>query len=304
MIAFVLSGAGNRGPVEVGALRALVEADLKPEFIVGTSAGAINSSYVAAHGLSLPVLEQVRQQWQGATADVVYPGNLVTIAWRLLSKQNSLFSSGGLRSLIKSGLPAGVETYSQLKLPLYVAAVDLVSSHLFVFGEDGSAPVVDSVLASASVPVIHPPVDYHGLQLVDGGTLANVAASFAMDKGATVIYVINAGYGGGPVAPARGVVEVAGHALNAMMARSLLRDLKHAQADPNIDLHHIQISAFSDISFRDFSKTDAMVQAGYDAAKAYLAAPRPQVVAPAAIAQPALGATIPGARQYLPPYMR
>ncbi len=45
------------------------------------------------------------------------------------------------------------------------------------------------------MPVIHPPVDYFGLQLADGGILANVAASYAMDRGATEIYVINVGRG-------------------------------------------------------------------------------------------------------------
>ena len=50
MLAFVLSGAGNRGPLEVGALRALIEAGHQPDILVGTSAGAINASYVAAWG--------------------------------------------------------------------------------------------------------------------------------------------------------------------------------------------------------------------------------------------------------------
>lgn len=43
MIAFVLSGAGNRGPLEVGALRALLEQGIVPDLMVGTSAGAINA---------------------------------------------------------------------------------------------------------------------------------------------------------------------------------------------------------------------------------------------------------------------
>ena len=41
MIAFVLSGAGARGPLQVGALQALLEAGVQPELMVGTSAGAI-----------------------------------------------------------------------------------------------------------------------------------------------------------------------------------------------------------------------------------------------------------------------
>lgn len=304
MIALVLSGAGNRGPVEVGALRALVEHQIRPDFIVGTSAGAINGCYVAARGMSRETVEAMEALWQQASANVIYPGGILGAAWRLWRRADSLFSSDGMRTLIRNALPAGVTTFGHLQLPLYVTAVDLLSSRLFLFGEDGNVPLVDAVLASASVPAIHPPVAYHGLQLVDGGVLANVAASVAMDKGATQVYVVNAGYGGGPLTPAQGVLEVIGHTINAMMAQSLLQDLDRAIRDTAIDLHHIHIPAFQGISFRDFSKTREMIQAGYEAAQAYLAAPRPHVVAPAAVAQPALGAAVPGARELIPPYQR
>ncbi|WP_448601420.1 patatin-like phospholipase family protein, partial [Thermoflexus hugenholtzii] len=45
--AWVLSGGGNRGPLQVGAMRALLERGLEPDFLVGTSAGAINAAAFA-----------------------------------------------------------------------------------------------------------------------------------------------------------------------------------------------------------------------------------------------------------------
>ncbi|HXF64063.1 MAG TPA: hypothetical protein VNK95_20725, partial [Caldilineaceae bacterium] len=103
--------------------------------------------------------------------------------------------------------------------------------------------------------------------------------------------------------PAQGIIEVVNHTLTTMMGQTLLQDLARADADPRVNLHHIHVPAFREVGFRDFSKTDAMIQAGYDAAKAYLAAPRPHVVAPATVQQPALGATLPGAREFIPPLM-
>jgi NTE family protein len=303
MIAFVLSGAGNRGPLEIGALKALLEQNLHPNFLVGTSAGAINACYLAAHGASVTTTTEMGQLWRQVTTATVYPGNLLNVAWRVVRKIDSLYSSDGVRQLIQSALPANVNKFGDLAIPLYVTAADLLTSRLFVFGEDVTVPLMEAVLASASMPAIHPPVRYHDLQLVDGGLLANVAASVAMDRGATEIYAINASYGGGRVKPAEGVLEVIGHAINTMTAQSLFNDLARAQAEVKINLHHIQISSFYDLSFRDFSKADAMIQAGYDMTKAYLAAPRPQIVAPPA-AQPALGATVPGAREYILPYLR
>jgi NTE family protein len=302
MIAFVLSGAGNRGPLEVGALKALAEHGLQPDFIVGTSAGAINGCYVASRGLSLETLEAVHQQWHRATTKLIYPGNIVTAAWRVLRKQNSLYPNDGIRRLIREGLPAHINTFADLTMPLYVTAVDLISSKLFIFGEDPSVELVEPILASSCIPIIHPPVDYHGLQLVDGGVLANVAASFAMDKGATTIYVVNAGYGGEPQLPVRGIIEVATRSVVTMMGQSIHRDLERASADDTVDLHHIHLNAYRNISFRDFSKTDEMVATGYQMTQEYLAAPSPRIVAPMPSTAPALGATVPGAREYYPPY--
>ena len=303
MIAFVLSGAGNRGPLEVGALKALQEAGLQPDLITATSAGAINAVYVAAHGFDQPTLATGMQElWSQATTDVIYPGNLLKVAWRFVSKSNSLYSSDGVRGLIRSALPAGVATFADLKIPLYTTSTDLLNSKLYLFGEDKSAPLIPAVLASASVPLIHPPVEYNGLQLVDGGVLANVPASVAIEKGATEIYMINASYGGGKVKPANGVLEVAGHTLNTMLAQSLLNDLERADQDDTVNLYHIYLKGFEAISFRDFSKTREMVQMGYDQTKAFLVAPVARDLEPADAGHPPL--TVGGAREYKPSFIR
>ena len=48
MNAFVLSGGGSRGALQVGALQVLFEAGVRPEMIVGSSVGAVNGAAVAA----------------------------------------------------------------------------------------------------------------------------------------------------------------------------------------------------------------------------------------------------------------
>jgi hypothetical protein len=47
MRAFVLGGGGARAAMQVGALRALDEAGVQPDLLVGTSAGGINAAYPA-----------------------------------------------------------------------------------------------------------------------------------------------------------------------------------------------------------------------------------------------------------------
>ena len=302
MIAFVLSGAGARGPLQVGALQALLEAEIKPDFVVGTSAGAVNASYVASRGLNTGALTAMHAQWKKVKFNEVYPGGLVGAAWRLLRNSQSLYPNEGLRRLIVQGLPPGVETFRDLQLPLYVTSVDIMSGRLFLFGEDPRAPIADAVLASSSIPGIHPPVEYHGLHLVDGGVLANVAASVAMDKGALQIYALNAGHAGEQPAAIKGVFEVLNQTLTTMMAQSLAEDLVRADAATSIDLHHIVLRPASPVPFGDFSRADELALTGYETTKAYLAAPRPRTVVPREARKRDLGEIVPGAREFSPWY--
>ncbi len=302
MIAFVLSGAGARGPLQVGAMQALMEAKIVPDFVVGTSAGAVNASYVAARGLTAEALSTMQAQWKHVKFGEVYSGGLMGAAWRLLRKQQSLYPNTGLRRLIAKGLPEGVTTFGDLKFPLYVTAVDIVTGRLFLFGEDSRASLVDAVLASSSIPGIHPPVSYHGLQLVDGGVLANVAASVAMDKGALQIYALNAGHAGEPAESISGVVGVLNQTLTTMMAQSLKEDLVRADAATSIDLHHIVLRPTSPVAFGDFSRADELALAGYETTKAYLAAPRPRDAVPRERQYRDLGEIVPGAREFMPWY--
>lgn len=46
--AFVLSGGASLGSIQAGMLAALAEADITPDFIVGTSVGAVNGGWLAS----------------------------------------------------------------------------------------------------------------------------------------------------------------------------------------------------------------------------------------------------------------
>jgi len=304
MIAFVFSGAGNRGPLQVGAVKALLARGIKPDMLVGTSAGAINSVVLAAHGLDDPqITERMTTLWSEATAAKIYPGNLFQIGWRILSKEESIFPNRGVREMIQNALPAGAKTFADLKIPLYITSTDLTSMRLFLFGEDKRAPLLDAATASAAVPVIHPPVAYHDLQLVDGGTVANVPISIAMDMGATQIYAINAGYDGTKQPVVDGIFELLNRTLSTLTTQSFLVDLDRATQDTNVDLHHIQVSFPEKVGFRDFSKAVAMVNRGNELTEAYLLAPRPRTLAPANV-DVSFGEKVGAAREYIPPHQR
>ena len=71
--AFVLSGGGSLGAVQVGMLRALSERNITPDLVVGTSAGALNAVFVAEHGTGPAALDRLAEIWTGLRRDDVFP---------------------------------------------------------------------------------------------------------------------------------------------------------------------------------------------------------------------------------------
>ena len=276
MIAFVFTGGGSSGPLQAGAVRALLESNIIPDMVVGTSAGALNAVFLAAHGPTLDAYDRLAQAWTGATKRKAMPGGYLGAFRRLIFRADSLFESSGLRTMLETELPPAVRTFGDLKIPCYITASDLRSRRLFLFGEEPGGPLIEAALASSAIPGVYPPIDYHGLQLVDGGVVDNVPASVAMDKGATTLYLINVGYGGQTEDAVKGVIPIVDRAIGVFLAESLYADLNRADLDPTIDLHHIQFPDFADVGLLDFDQTAAMLTAGYRITLDYLKDPHPR----------------------------
>jgi len=310
MIAIALTGGGNRGPLQVGALQALFAHGIWPDFVVGTSAGALNAIYLAADGTPAAT-DRLAKVWRNVNFKSAYAGNIFQVVWRFLRGDDGVYSSANMRQIIASHLDPLARTYADLKLPCYITSSDLRSNQLWLFPneDDKSAPRVDAVLASASLPGLHPPVIYGNTQLVDGGVVDNVPAGIAMAKGATVIYLLNVGYGGAVEGQVKGVTQILLRTLTTFLAQSLFQDLAQAAADPAIELHHIHITDFADVSFKDFSHVDGMIEAGRNAAERYLRNPQP--VRPTADPSPRSSQAsarsvphLPGAQPFTPTYRR
>ena len=149
MIGFVLSGGANLGSIHVGMLRALLEADIKPDLVVGTSIGAVNAAYLAADP-SLDQVERLREMWCGVRAHDVFPLNPLTAA-RALFRQGALFPSTSWRRFLTERIP--YERIEEAAVPLRITATDFEDGRSVVLD---SGSVVDAVLASTTLPGIFP----------------------------------------------------------------------------------------------------------------------------------------------------
>src|SRR4051794_24649415 len=76
--AFVLSGGASLGAIQVGMLRALVERDVRPDLIVGTSVGAVNGAFLAGRTFDPATVEELAQLWRGLRRGQIFPLEPVT----------------------------------------------------------------------------------------------------------------------------------------------------------------------------------------------------------------------------------
>ena len=78
-LGFVLGGGGSHGALQVGALRAVLEAGLFPDFLIGTSIGASNAVFLAIHGYNPAALDLLCQAWKAASHSNFMPAILVRL---------------------------------------------------------------------------------------------------------------------------------------------------------------------------------------------------------------------------------
>ena len=280
MIGFVLSGGANRGALQVGALQSLAAHGITANLVVGTSAGALNG-LVYAHDPTPAGLDKLAQKWLGTKKDDVFPGNKLTLAWRVLTGKDSLVSGDNFRRTLQRYIQPKECTFRDLKIPFYAVTADILSATTIVFGDELDVEVLDPVLASASFPIVLPPVIIDGFQLTDGGVTAVVPIEAALLRGATELYVIDLEPDISQTRPIHGVLPITRQTVETSLREQLLDDLREASKAGAI-VHHINIRAFADLELFDFSKTAQLIEAGHVAMDQYLANPKPNTLRPLA----------------------
>ena len=217
--AFVLPGGGSFGAIQVGMLRALAENGMVPDFVVGTSVGALNSAYysAAADPAGVARLEII---WRGLRRQDVFPTGLSWLA-QLIWRGNASIATSGLLALIEKHLP--YRRIEEAPIPLHILATDFISGAPVVLSE---GPVGEAILASAAIPAAFPPVKIGGRYLADGALAHKTPLMVAADLGATRIVLLPVGFACAITEPPLGTIANAMHAVTLMMARQLSADVR------------------------------------------------------------------------------
>ena len=174
-LGLALGGGAARGFAHVGVIQVLEEAGLRPDLVVGTSAGSLVATLYAS-GRNGVQLQQVAEAMdEAAFTDWTLP----------------LFNRGMLRGEALSryvNAQVGNRLIEQMPMPLGIVATRLDTGEgvLFQRGDTGTA-----VRASSAVPAVFLPVRISGNDYVDGGLVAPVPVRYARQMGAEVIVAVD-----------------------------------------------------------------------------------------------------------------
>ncbi len=277
MITFVLSGGGNRGPLQVGALRVLLESGIVPEMIVGSSAGAINGAFLALN----PVTEQCDEMarlWNRAGKHKLIAASPLQFVKQFALGADHISDNQLLKRYARARMGDGTTTFGALKIPLFVTIGHLRTHTLYVYGDDPSADVVEAIATSSAVPGFFPPTKHKGELFIDGGSLINLPIMLAISRGATEIYALDIAYDLRAKRSFEGVLKIGEHASRPILYSRNIEQLQKGIATPGITIHHIPFYEFPDVNLGDFSKTDAMIASGARDMRDYLRSPAPNRV--------------------------
>jgi NTE family protein len=252
LIGLALGGGAARGFAHIGVIQVLEEAGIRPDLVIGTSAGSLVAALYASgkSGAELATLAQSMDET--AIADWSFPGR-------------GLIRGEALARYVRQH--TGGRPIEQMKLPLGIVATDLDNGSGIVFriGDPGVA-----VRASSAVPAVFQPVRIGAREYVDGGLVAPVPVRYARQMGAQLVIAVD-------------ITEAPDGAATGDMMRMLLQTFSIMGRSINQwELREADIvlrPKLAGVSSADFAARTRSIQAGREAALAALADLRLRILA-------------------------
>jgi len=204
-IGYAFGGGGAKGIAEIGVLRVLEEAGIRPDYITGTSIGSIVGGLYAI-GYSVEDLEKLSNEidWNYYFNDEINRTDL-PIGERLISDRYQLklnIEDGGIKLpggfvqgqkvgllLSQLTLPVhGINDFDDFDIPFRCVAADFETGEPVVLG---SGSLAKSIRASMSIPSVFEPIEIDGKLLVDGGIVRNLPVQEVIEMGADIVIAID-----------------------------------------------------------------------------------------------------------------
>lgn len=174
-LGLALGGGAARGFAHVGVIQVLEQNGIRPQVVVGTSAGSLVATLYAS-GKNAAELERVAMTMEEATLT----------DWSLPIMGRGMLRGEALARYVRQAVDGRL--IENMSLPLGILATDLGSGQGVLFRRGDAA---QAVRASSAVPGVFTPVHISGRDYVDGGLVAPVPVSHARAMGAEVVLAVD-----------------------------------------------------------------------------------------------------------------
>ena len=174
-LGLALGGGAARGFAHVGVIQVLEQNGIRPDLVVGTSAGSLVAALYAS-GMNGAELERAAMSMEEATLT----------DWTLPINGRGVLKGDALARYVRQAVNGRL--IEQMALPLGILATDLGSGQGTLFRRGDAAL---AVRASSAVPGVFTPVAIGGREVVDGGLVAPVPVSQARAMGAEVVLAVD-----------------------------------------------------------------------------------------------------------------
>lgn len=200
-IGLVLSGGGARGIAHIGVLKKLEEAKIKPDYIAGTSIGAIIGALYAM-GYSADQIEKMvlSQDWDALFSNksslksvsieekreyASYVMNLPIENWEFQFPKSVIGGQNITNNISKLFLPVyNINDFDSLPIPFRCIATNLETGNITILK---SGNLGEAVRASVTIPTVFTPYEIDGDMMVDGGLVNNFPVYIVKEMGADFV---------------------------------------------------------------------------------------------------------------------
>ena len=248
IIGLALGAGAARGFAHVGVIKALEAQGIRPDIVVGSSAGSVIAALLASGATGNDLNRLALNLDEATIADWGLP---------FAGRFGGLIKGDALQNMVNREVQN--KSIEQMRIPLGIVATELQSGKgvLFRSGNTGLA-----VRASCSVPGVFQPAVISGKEYIDGGLVAPVPVSYARQMGATLVIAVN--ISSEPAyQDASGTFGVMQQTISIMQRSINQYELK--RADIVIQPHLLQMSS------GDFRSRNAAILAGEVAAQDQMA---------------------------------
>ena len=266
-LVFALGGGGARGALQVGALRALLEAGIQPDMLVGTSVGAVNATFLALHGFTSQALDTLTGSWMAAAQADLLPANTAYLTMRIFFNRVLAQPYKPLRDFfIAQGVSPSLQFRDLTDLPVIMVSADLNRGQPVYHGSRPTDSVLEGLLATTALPPWVSPIETQDRFLIDGGAVSNLPIEAAIVHGASEIIALSLTNPDEIETHARGFGPFWTKYLYAIEARQISLEVQLAQAK-GVPVDLVTLKTEKPVSPWDFCQTERLLEAGYQQMK-------------------------------------